>query len=212
MYEELVQDLRVTGKTVRRWIQAGKIHALRRGRLCRILEVEFRWTIGEGGNRMKEFDYKKALRWLKVREEKITNNIMFECKECSKTWLPVIPSNASERYDGRIMLGMLCPEECNQPNGYDIAHEDAQIEWEQETEDELTLYVEEGLKEFVSDLNGCEEGDEKEKGLREIAIKENRDELLKNWDNLNSQEYKKFIENRLAEFMEEQYANRFCSC
>ena len=202
--KELADVLGVTGKTVRRWIEAGKIHAFRHGRIWHIPESEFNRLIGKGEIHMEEFDYKKALRWLMVRDEEIANSIQYKCKKCGCAWSPMQPSGSSGHLDGRIMLTMLCPEnKCNFPKGYEEAHERFKEEWQEETEDEREVYIKDGLEEAFDGLD--------EEDIDKEDIKEKREELIDDWTDSNKLEHERFIEDRFAEWMEEQYAARFVS-
>ena len=206
--EDIAQVLGVTGKTIRRWIEAGKVRALRCGRLWRISDEEFRRLIGEGGNRMKDFDYKKALRWLNIKEEKIRNAPpKYECKNCGGTWVPEIPSETSGHYDGRVMLSMLCPDQCNQLRGYEITLEIIRAEWEENVKDEREDYVNDELENTFDALDY--DATEEEVKRRECEIEKKSMELFDKWCTLNIPERGEFIEDSLAEWMEKQYATRF---
>ncbi len=209
--EQVAELVGVSDKTIRRWIAAGKVQAFKRGRLWRIGQSELERLTGKGGDIQMDFDYKKALRWLKVYEDSLGN---YSCKQCGQSWSPMAPASGGEHYEGQLMTRMLCINydgliggyfPCNAPKGYQDAVEQFEEDWENTIHDEREEYVEDVVNEFI-EKHGTNIREDEE---LQDEFDELRKEAYKEWDNENDREYHDFINDKLAEWMEEQYAKRF---
>jgi hypothetical protein len=165
-------------------------------------ESEFMRIVEKGINRIEEFDYNKALQWLNVRADNTANTIRYECKECGKVWSARKLSSAKDHY-GLLMLGMLCPKNCNTPEGYEETSDNVKAAWIDENERKHERYIKEAFKDYISNSDNS-------RYEKEDWIEENQDELLDDWNRDHESELEEYIENWLADWLEERYAERFC--